>query len=117
MMAKRRKSPIHIHSLPKSVLKIVSSSSYPSLNLPQGCNFSFRIFEPCNDERFVYRSSSDVHRSFISPSPRTPSSPPPLKGGGKGWGLNSLNFHETKESIGLHQKDKDEDDIRNNFPQ
>jgi len=49
---------------------------------------------------------------IVFSSPYLPLSPSPQL-----YFSNSLDFYQAKESIGFHQKDKDEDDIRNNFPQ
>src|SRR3990172_9919232 len=91
MTAKRRARPTNSQTLPKSVVKIVSSSSYRSLNFPHGCSFSFRILPPtvyrvhhpcpeylkkdlfCLYSRCLLISGSPHHPIFILPlSPNPP---------------------------------------------
>ena len=53
-----------------------------------------------DDELIVY-SLSFFHLP-ISPSPHHPLLSSPLKGGGKGWGLHSLDLYQAKESVGFY---------------
>src|SRR4030042_6111158 len=107
--AKRRKSPIHIHSLPKSVPKKVSSSSFRSLNFPQGCKFSFRILPPIVARARGPCPYPKIHFILCSPYLLIPLSPdlylflPLSRSPHHPIGFSySLDFNQTNHPVGFH---------------